>query len=207
MAWCLMAPSHYVNQWVDLSSKVFWDCSIHLRAISQDWVLINLIHNLFREYTLKITATSPWGQWVKDTEQVLGYCLSYFLIRCICCLLHFMIIRNWWHVYIGITSKIIKHHFLKNELHISLNIGWKKEGVNHTFNRPCLIWFVWQHKVTLRAGFVMKQFWDMRLFIIIWQPVVQHVMTKLTLWQLLVFSAQYISRIMYRGLIQYKDVI
>ena len=56
MAWCLTAPGHYLNH-ADLSSKVF--CGIHIRAIWQ--VLVNLIHNVFRDYTLKYYHISRGG--------------------------------------------------------------------------------------------------------------------------------------------------
>ena len=57
MACCLMAPSHYLNQYW-LVIKVF--CGIHLRAISQE-VLIDFIHIMCLEITLKKLLPYPPG--------------------------------------------------------------------------------------------------------------------------------------------------
>ena len=58
MAYCLTTPSHYLNQY--LSSKVFH--GIYLIAISQEMVM-NLIHNIFEDYSFKITPISPRSQF------------------------------------------------------------------------------------------------------------------------------------------------
>ena len=60
-AYCLTAPSHYLNPCWDLSSKVF--CGIHLIIISQE-VLMNMC---YRDYTPKIIVRSPGSQRVNWT--------------------------------------------------------------------------------------------------------------------------------------------
>ena len=61
MAYCLMAPSHYLNQcW----PKRF--CGIHLTAISQEMPMIFILHIILKITHFKITAASPMGQWIKS---------------------------------------------------------------------------------------------------------------------------------------------
>ena len=58
---------------LNLPWKVF--CDIHSRTISQE-VFVNLICNVFRDYTLKITITSPKGQWIHSLRPSDAYTLK-----------------------------------------------------------------------------------------------------------------------------------
>ena len=60
MAWCLAAPSHYLNQCWLIICKVLWHSpgSNFTRIVHE----LNLEH-MFRDYTFKIT-TFPRSQWV-----------------------------------------------------------------------------------------------------------------------------------------------
>ena len=62
MACCLMAPSHYLSQCWFIIKCVLWHSpeSNFTKSAHE----INLQHVL-RDYTSKITTTSPRGQWVK----------------------------------------------------------------------------------------------------------------------------------------------
>ena len=62
MACCLMAPSHYLNQWWLIISEVQWHS--YQGNFTRDASTIN--HwNLFENYMSKITVKFPRGQWVK----------------------------------------------------------------------------------------------------------------------------------------------
>ena len=53
MAWCLMAPNHYLNQcWLLVKGVLYSLAFIHLGAISQDLQLMNLMRNMHSEITL-----------------------------------------------------------------------------------------------------------------------------------------------------------
>ena len=58
----LMAPSHYLNRCWLLISEVLWHSSESDFTVSATAIIL---YNEFKNYTFKITATSPWGQWVK----------------------------------------------------------------------------------------------------------------------------------------------
>ena len=78
MAWCLMAPSHYLNQCWLLISDV---CSIHLTAISQQVPRSNSVYWV-ENYISKIIPTSPRGQWVKRCQSALMKCFVWWPIMC-----------------------------------------------------------------------------------------------------------------------------
>ena len=57
MACCLMATSHYLHQcWLIIKGGIYRSAITHK-------VVMNLICNMFRGSTFKITFTSPRGQW------------------------------------------------------------------------------------------------------------------------------------------------
>ena len=61
MAYCLIAPNHYLNQcWLILSEVLWHSPEINFTASAQATILHNEVDN----YTLEITGTSPRGQWV-----------------------------------------------------------------------------------------------------------------------------------------------
>ena len=68
MAWCLMAPSHYLNQCWLIIKEVLWHSpqSNLIRSAHE----LKLYH-VFRDYTFKITATSLTGQWINRIMLVL----------------------------------------------------------------------------------------------------------------------------------------
>ena len=62
MACCLAAPSHYLNQcWLFINGVLWHSPKTNFSGRSQDISL----SDESEEYTCKITATSPRGQWVK----------------------------------------------------------------------------------------------------------------------------------------------
>ena len=58
MAWCLMAPSHHLNQLWFLITEV---CDIHQRAISQQLCEASILYDDFENPTFRIITTSPRG--------------------------------------------------------------------------------------------------------------------------------------------------
>ena len=63
MACCLTAPSHYLNQWWLIISKVLWlSCDGNF---ARDASIINH-YNLFENYMSKISSKFPRGQWVNS---------------------------------------------------------------------------------------------------------------------------------------------
>ena len=76
---CLMAPSHYLIQFVDLSWKGF--CGIHLRANSQV-LKISFCKNEFENHICKITSTSPRGHELNQTIALTLVEISSFPIVC-----------------------------------------------------------------------------------------------------------------------------
>ena len=88
MAYCLVASSHYLQTNVDFSSF----CSIHLRAFSQGVCQAIILYTKFENYDFKITATSPWGQWVK--KQMLNF--MWALLACTNCLMSFCWLQMSW---------------------------------------------------------------------------------------------------------------
>ena len=63
MACCLTAPSHYLNQCWLLISDVSWHSSENNWTVSAQAIIL---YNNFENDALKITATSPRGQWVNS---------------------------------------------------------------------------------------------------------------------------------------------
>ena len=63
MACCLMAPSHYLNQFWLLISEILW-YSPKSNFIARGRAII--FYNEFNNHTFKITDTSPIGQWVNS---------------------------------------------------------------------------------------------------------------------------------------------
>ena len=70
MAWCLTAPSHYLNQCWLITSEVLWHSPESNYTVSAQ---APILYNKFENYTFKISATSPKGQWVKANETLLFY--------------------------------------------------------------------------------------------------------------------------------------
>ena len=71
MACCLTAPNYYLKSWTNVDFSLVRFCGIHLRA-SYYCVQYNELEN----YSLKITATSPRGQWVKKNPSFSVDCFS-----------------------------------------------------------------------------------------------------------------------------------
>ena len=63
MAWCLTAPSHYLNQCWLIISEVQWHS--YLGNFTRDTSTINH-QNQFQNYISKISFKFPRGQWVKQ---------------------------------------------------------------------------------------------------------------------------------------------
>ena len=61
MACCLMAPSHYLNQWLHVISEVLWHS---LESNFTTSAQATILCNEFENYTFEIAATSSRGQWV-----------------------------------------------------------------------------------------------------------------------------------------------
>ena len=65
MAFCLTARNHYLNQWWLLMSEVLWHSfESNFTASAQG----TLLYNEFKNFTFKIPATSPRGQWVNSQK-------------------------------------------------------------------------------------------------------------------------------------------
>ena len=65
MAFCLTPRNHYLNQWWLLMSEVLWHSSeSNFTASTQGTIL----YNEFKNFTFKIPATSPRGQWVNSQK-------------------------------------------------------------------------------------------------------------------------------------------
>ena len=76
MACCLMAPSHYLNQYWLLISVVLYHSPQSPESSFTVIAQATFLYNEFENYTLKIIAICPRGQWVK----LLHYTnCSYFL--------------------------------------------------------------------------------------------------------------------------------
>ena len=91
MACCLMAPSHYLsNQWGLLICEVLWHSSENNFIVKAQLTIYILYIDIwtwlsFKNYTLKITARSSRGQWVKSVIaphmlQILSFWT--FLLNC-----------------------------------------------------------------------------------------------------------------------------
>ena len=65
MAWCLTAPSHYLNQYGFLIREVLWHTPQHNFIVSAQ---ATILYNEFENSNLKITATSLRGQWVHSSH-------------------------------------------------------------------------------------------------------------------------------------------
>ena len=59
MAWCLTAPSHYLNQCWLIREALWHSPEINFTASAPATIL----YNEFKNYTLRITATFPRDQW------------------------------------------------------------------------------------------------------------------------------------------------
>ena len=70
MAWCLTAPSHYLNQCWLIISKVLWHSSegIIMRRYEDTNQLNNIENTIFR-----MASRSPRGQWVKGGKSLSHY--------------------------------------------------------------------------------------------------------------------------------------
>ena len=86
MACCLMAPSHYLNQCCLFISEVLWHSPESYFALSIQ----------FQNYTCRITATPPRGQWV---NLMLTLLISGWLWA-ICVRSHHMNHIKWVYIYI-----------------------------------------------------------------------------------------------------------
>ena len=76
IAWCLMAPSYYLNQHWLVVNGILWHLSeTNLTANSQD---INS-WNEFENHTCKSTSTSLRNQWVKSMTQILPCFRPHFI--------------------------------------------------------------------------------------------------------------------------------
>ena len=73
MAWCLMAPSHYLNQCWLIINEVMWHSPENNFARSA--LEFNPYH-VFRDQTFEITTTSPKSQWINRTRR----CRSNYLL-------------------------------------------------------------------------------------------------------------------------------
>ena len=62
-----MAPSHCLNQCWLLISEVLWHSPKSNLTVSAQ---ATILYNEFENYTFKITAISPRGQWVKSVSQL-----------------------------------------------------------------------------------------------------------------------------------------
>ena len=61
MAWCLTAPSHYLNQRWLIISEILWHApQRNFTVIDQ----VDILYSEFENYNFKITATPRRGQWV-----------------------------------------------------------------------------------------------------------------------------------------------
>ena len=66
-----MTPSHYLNQSWLLISEILWHLHESNATVSSQ---ATILCNEFENHILKITATSPRGQWVKnDQNPILAY--------------------------------------------------------------------------------------------------------------------------------------
>ena len=63
---CLMAPSHYMNQCWLIIKGVLWHSPVSNFTSAHE---LNPSH-VIRDYTLKITNTSPMGQWVNPRQNI-----------------------------------------------------------------------------------------------------------------------------------------
>ena len=104
MVCCLTAPSHYLIQY-----RLLWFCGIHHSVISQrSFKLFFCMYNECENYTLKITVTSPSGQWVTAISSksvhitdTAGLCELLILLSYLYFKNDLMHIRILWHVYIN----------------------------------------------------------------------------------------------------------
>ena len=70
MAWCLMAPSHYLNQCLLIISEGLWH-SLEGRSLGNNPGICHW--DVSKNHTINITSTSPRGQWVNGKLWYLKY--------------------------------------------------------------------------------------------------------------------------------------
>ena len=70
MACCLMAPSHYQNQYWLIIDDILW---YYFEIIFTVSTQATILYDEFKDYTFNITATSPRGQWVNSSAPGTNY--------------------------------------------------------------------------------------------------------------------------------------
>ena len=95
MAWCLTAPSYYLDQCWLLISEFLWHSPQSNFTVSVEDAIL---YNEFENYVFKMTATSHRGQWVKVTSvfSLFYYCTIYIYMCIYIAILCHIRLQFYW---------------------------------------------------------------------------------------------------------------